>query len=118
MDHSENSCAKKTDKILPKLYCHDVTNNNLFPQDSEGCLDRKVLKKLGFISQVMATNEFLFFYQLTLSICDKVNSGGKSDARLSYYSKVEEWYNLYTDQIGLRGGYGLEFKNSLHDRNT
>ena len=59
----------------------------------------------------MKTNDFLFFYQLILPICDTEKSGVKKDGRLSYYSKVEERSNLYAYQIGLGGSYGHEFKS-------
>ena len=102
---------KKNNKKSSKLCHHGVTDSNLFPDDSRGCLDIKVLKKLGLNSQVMKTNDFLFFYQLILPICDTEKSGVKKDGRLSYYSKVEEWSNLYAYQIGLGGSYGHEFKS-------
>ena len=33
------------------------------------------------------------------------------DDRMAYYSKLEEWSNLYACQIGLGGSYRHEFKN-------
>ena len=115
LSDTENSCTsksqRKSDKKSSKLYRHGVTDDNLFLDYSRGCLDIKVLKKLGLTSQVMKTNDFLFFYQLILQTCDTEKSGVKNDGRLSYYSKLEEWSNLYAYQIGLVGTYGHEFKS-------
>ena len=61
--------------------------------------------------KILETNDFLFFYQLILPICNTEKSGIRGDERLSYYAKVEEWSNLYAYQIGLGGSYGHEFKN-------
>ncbi len=35
----------------------------------------------------------------------------KNDSRLPYYSRVEEWSNLYAYRIGLGGSYGHKFKS-------
>ena len=51
-------------------------------------------------------------YQLILPICDTEKSGVKNDGRLLYYSKLEEWSNLYAYQIGLGCTYGHEFENA------
>ena len=83
----------------------------MFPKSRLGSLDVKVLKKLGLTSSTMKTNYFLFFLQLILPMCDPERSGVESDGRLPYYSKLEEWSNLYACQIGLGGSYGHEFKN-------
>ena len=90
---------------------NDTTKDNLFPESRLGCLDAEVLKKLGLTSSIMKTNDFLFFFQLILPICDVEYSGVSDDGRLPYYSKLEEWSNLYAYQIGLGGSYGHEFKN-------
>ena len=87
------------------------SNVVLFPSSRLGKLDVRVLKKMGLTSNIMKTNDFLFFLQLILPICDTKKSGIANDGRLSYYAKVEEWSNLYAFQIGLGGSYGHEFRN-------
>ena len=87
------------------------SSEDLMPESRLGNLDAKVLKKLGLNSTRMKTNDFLFFYQLILPICDTARSGIRNDKRLPYYAKVEKWSNLYAFQIGLGGSYGHEFKN-------
>ena len=57
-------------------------------------------------AKVMETDNFLFFYQLILPICDTKNSGIDDNPRMSYYSAVERWYNFYAVHIGLGGTYG------------
>jgi len=59
----------------------------------------------------MDTNDFLFFYQFLLPICDTSKSGIEDDPRLLYYSNVEEWSNIYIFKIGLGGTYRHLFKN-------
>ena len=73
--------------------------NNLFPKTRLGCLDVDMLRKLGMSAKVMDTNDFLFFYQLILPICDTNKSGIDDDPRLPYYSAVEKWSNGYA--VGL-----------------
>ena len=51
------------------------SNDDLLPESRLGNLDAKVLKKLGLTSNRMKTNDFLYFYQLILPICDTVRSG-------------------------------------------
>ena len=93
------------------LHRYGATEEEMFPEDRLGNLDARVLTALGLKSSTMKTNDFLFFYQLILPICNTQRSGIRNDGRLSYYSKVEEWSNLYACQIGLGGSYGHEFKN-------
>ena len=45
-----------------------------------------------------------------LPLCDKPLSKIREDKRLSYYSDVERWLNIYAYQIGLGGSYCHGFK--------
>ena len=83
----------------------------LLPNARMGYLDKDALKKLGMSKTRMDTKDFLFFYQLLLPICDISKSGIANDPRLSYYSNVEEWSNMYACKLGLGGTYGHAFKN-------
>ena len=96
------------DDVLERV---GVEEDDLFPESRLGSLDADVLRKLGLTSSTVKTNDFLFFLQLILPMCDPHRSGINGDDRLPYYSKLEEWSNLYACQIGLGGSYGHEFKN-------
>ena len=61
--------------------------------------------------KIIKTEDFLLIYQLLLPICNIDRSGIENDGRLSYYSKLEEWSNIYAYQIELGGINGHEFKN-------
>ena len=62
-------------------------------------------------AKLMETGNFLFFYQPILPICDTKKSGIDDDPRMSYYSAVEKWSNIYTVHLGLGGTYGHSFRN-------
>ena len=62
-------------------------------------------------AKVMETENFLFFYQLILPICDTKKSGIDGDPRMSYYIAVERWSNFYAVHLGLGGMYGHSFRN-------
>jgi hypothetical protein len=91
--------------------CRRFTDSTMFPNARLGYLDVDVLKKLGMSKNRMDTRDFLFFYQLILPICAISKSGIVNDTRLSYYSNVEEWSNIYACKLGLGGTYGHAFKN-------
>ena len=93
------------------LNCNGATNNDLFPTTRLGSLDKTILKKLGIKRKILETNDFLFFYQLILPICNTEKLGFRGDEQLSYYAQVKEWSNLCAYQIGLGGSYVYEFKN-------
>ena len=59
------------------------------------------------------TKDFLFFYQLILSIYTISKSGIYNGPWLSYYSNMEERSNIYTYayKLGLGGTYVYTFKN-------
>ena len=77
---------------------------NMFPKERLGSLDADLLRKLGMNTDVLEHNDCLFFfYQLLLPICNIEKSGVEGDPRMSYYSEVENWSNLYAIQIGLDG---------------
>ena len=75
------------------------TKENLFPKARLGCLDTDKLKKLGMGIRVLNKKDFLFFLQLILPLGDPEKSGVEDDNRFPYYSKVEQWSNLYVYQI-------------------
>ena len=77
----------------------DTSLKDSFPKSRLGCLDVDVLRELGMNSKVTETDNFLFFYQLILPICDTKKSGIDGDPRMSYYSAVESWSNLYAVQL-------------------
>ena len=60
---------------------------------------------------MVTERDYLFYYQLLLPIGDTTKSKIDNDPRMSYYSKVENWSNMYSFQIGLGGTYGHKFKN-------
>ena len=60
---------------------------------------------------MVTERDYLFYYQLLLPIGDTTKSKIENDPRMSYYSKVENWSNMYSFQIGLGGTYGHKFKN-------
>ena len=47
----------------------------LFCRSRQGCLDEKILKKLGTKQFVIRDRVFLYFYQLLLPLCDIPLSG-------------------------------------------
>ena len=75
------------------------TITNLFPNERKGSLDVDVLKKLGMKKKVLDEDNFLFFYQLILPICDPKKSGVEDDPQKAYYSQVECWSNNYVYSI-------------------
>jgi hypothetical protein len=86
---------------------------NLFPKTRQGCLDAKLLKKMGLTEARMAKEDALFFLQLLLPMCDPAKSGIDVDPRRPYYTKVESWTQKYATALGLGGSYGHEFKPIL-----
>ena len=74
-------------------------------------LDVEVLQKLGTKEKVITDKDFLFFYQLLLPLCNVDSLGVDGNPRMSYYSKVESFTNVYAVQFGLGGTYGHKFNN-------
>ena len=60
---------------------------------------------------ILVAQNYLFFLQLLLPICDLSKSGVKKDPRMLYYSKVEKFLCKDTYDIGLGGSYGHPFEN-------
>ena len=112
-DEPSNGSNRLNNNVDGDDHLHRVgaNENDPFPSDRMGYLDADLLRRLGLTSSIMKTNDFLFFYQLLLPMCDTERSGIDGDGRLPYYVKLEEWSNLYAYQIGLGGSYGHEFKN-------
>ena len=108
---SDNSDSIKDNETSPNMHRNGISDDNLFPESRLGCLDVDKLKKLGMGRHVLNKKDFLFFLQLVLPLGDPEKSGVEDDDRLPYYSKVEQWSNLYAYQIGLGGSYGHEFKS-------
>ena len=88
----ETADAMKDDVLVRE----GVVGDDLFPKSWLGFLDVNVLKKLGLSSSTVKTNDFLFFLQLILPMCDPERSRINGDGRLAYYSKLDEWSNLFT----------------------
>ena len=53
----------------------DTNVNTLFPPSRKGCLDYKLLEKLGLTKKRIQHQDFLFFYQLLLPFCEVSKSG-------------------------------------------
>ena len=79
--------------------------SNLFPENRKGCLDRKLLQRIGLDDAWRKDNYAPFFHQLILPICSVIKSGIRNGLRKEYYSKVEKWSNMYAAQLGLGGAY-------------
>ena len=47
----------------------------LFPRNRQGFLDDKLLKKLRMLQKIIIESDFLFFYQIILTMCDTSLSG-------------------------------------------
>jgi len=108
---SDESNSIKENETSSNMHRIGINNDNLFPESRLGCLDTDKLKKLGMAQHILNKKDFLFFLQLVLPLGDPEKSGVEEDERLPYYSKVEQWSNLYAYQIGLGGSYGHEFKS-------
>ena len=67
------------------------------------------MKNQGTTQGFIREREFLF-YQLLLHLCDTTLSGIREYKRITYYSEVDKWMNLYAYQIGIGGSYGHSFK--------
>ena len=93
------------------MHQNGTSDNNLFPETRFGRLDTDKLKKLGMGQHILNKKDFLFFLQLILPLGDPEKSRVEEDDRLPYYSKVEQWSNLYAYQIELDGSYGHKFKS-------
>eukprot|EP00957_Ditylum_brightwellii_P042151 3192495-Ditylum_brightwellii.AAC.1 len=59
----------------------------------------------------MKGKDALWFYQLTLPMCEIKKSGIRKEPRQSYYSIVETWTNIYAAQLGLGGAYSKKTEN-------
>ena len=79
-DQSNNTLCEKIDSA----------NINLFLESWLRNPHVKVSRKIGLSASSMKTNDFLFFLQLILPICDTEESRVTNNERLPYYSKVEE----------------------------
>jgi hypothetical protein len=103
----------KQDSIDDISFRSGASPENLFPKTRQGCLDAKLLKKMGLTEYRMANEDALFFLQLLLPMCDPTKSGIDGDPRRPYYTKVEAWTQKYATTLGLGGSYGHEFKQVL-----
>lgn len=63
------------DTDTPTMFCNGANDTKLFPTSRLGSLDKGILKKLGMKRKILETNNFLFFYQLTLLICGELWAG-------------------------------------------
>ena len=59
--------------------------------------------------------DYLFFYQLLLQICDVNNYGIVYDTRQNYFSDAETFSACYEFYIGILGSYGHNFKVTNFD---
>ena len=100
-----------TGSNTPGLSRVHATPENLFPKARLGELDVNMLKRLGLTKKRVVELDALFFFQLLLPICDVNRSGVDDDKRMPFYSKMEEWSNIYAMQLGLGGTYGHKYKN-------
>ena len=66
-------------------------------------MDEQLLKKVGRTQCVIIERGFLIFYQIMLPLCDTYFSGIQDGKRVSNYSEVEKWSNIYAYHIGLGG---------------
>jgi len=87
-----------------------ATRENLFPESRKGCLDQRLLRKLGLTKRVIQDKDALFFYQLLLPMCDPRRSGIEGDPRKAFYCDVEMFSNLYFMCMGYGGAYGHAFE--------
>ena len=87
------------------------TKKTIFPESHLGCLDANAFIQLAILKKIIDKNNCLLYYQLLLPIYDLSELGIKNDPCMAYCSKVEEWSNMYVDQIGLRGLYRNYFYN-------
>ena len=78
-----------------KKYRRGATTSNLFPEEMKGSLDADMLKKLGLTADKVKNLDALFFFQLILPLCDTKKSGIDGDPRMSYYTDVEKYTNVY-----------------------
>ncbi len=70
------------------------------PESWIGFFDGNKLQKWGLSSCIIKTNDFLFFFQLILQICDTDHIQEYwLMVECLYYSKLEEWSNLHAYQI-------------------
>jgi hypothetical protein len=82
---------------------------NLFPKTRKGCLDAKLLKKMGLTQARMENEDALFFLQLLLPMCDPTKSGIAGDPRRPCHTNVEAWTQKHATALGLGGSCGHEF---------
>ena len=81
---------------------------NIFPDYWKESLDADVLWALGMKKKVVTDQDYLFYYQLLLPMCNINKLGIENDPRLSYYSRVEARKNMYALQICWGGGVCTE----------
>jgi hypothetical protein len=111
--HYDGSWTNKS----KKQFRSGATKVNPFPDSRNGCLDAKVLAKLGMSKERMCeadgAPDALFFHQLILPIIDPVNSGIKDDPRKAFYSKASQYTNLYAiGELQLGNGIGHKWVNT------
>ena len=85
------------------------TGNNIFTEDSNGCLDRGILYKIVLKRYRMQLVYALFYHQFLLKMCDLERYSIRDDAKKAYYCEVENFSNIYDIQMGLYGAYGHKF---------
>jgi hypothetical protein len=80
-------------------------------------LDVEKLRAFGLTKARMKDCNALFFYQLLFPIGNPNRSGVESDGRMSYFTKVTGFTNIYgASKFGMAGTYGNKFKWRLLKR--
>jgi len=83
-DEPNNSSDILNNNVDDDVHLHrrGAKEKDPFPSERMEYLDADVLRRLGLTSSIMKTNDFLFFYQLLLPMCDTERSGIVCDGRL------------------------------------
>ena len=63
------------------------------------------------LQRVTKERDFLFPTKSPFIFVTEITIGIQGDGRLSYYSDIESWSNIYAYQICIEGSYGHAYKN-------
>ncbi len=81
---------------------------NLKSGSRKGCLDVEVLRQHGLTAD-QVRNHPMFFYQMLFPFCNLSESSVESDHRMSYFSNVSVFTNMYAMWKGAGSRYGHDF---------
>ena len=110
-------CKKGEDEDAVRKYISEWytppwvgVQEKIFPRSRQGCLDEKLLKKLGMTQCVIREMDFLLFYHILLPLYYTYLSIIWEVKWILCYYEIYKRSNLYAYHIGIAGSYSHVLK--------